>query len=39
MLGQVHPRHFDVAEPNGLGRAVAGDRQDIEASTTVSAGR
>src|SRR5215467_14580938 len=39
MLGQLHPRHFDVAEPNGLGRAVAEIVKDIEASTSVSAGR
>lgn len=39
MLGQLHPRHFDVAEPNGLGRAVAEIVKDIEASTTVSAGQ
>jgi len=39
MLGPLHPRHFDVAEPIGLGRAVAEIVKDIEASTTVSAGR
>jgi hypothetical protein len=39
MLGQLHPRHFDVAEPNGLRRAVAEIVKDIEASTTVSAAR
>jgi hypothetical protein len=39
MLGELHPRHFDVAEPNGLGRAVAEIVKDIEASTSVSAGR
>ena len=37
MLGQLHPRHFDVAEPNGLRRAVAEIVKDIEASITVSA--
>jgi hypothetical protein len=37
MLGHLHPRHFHVAEPNGLRRAVAEIVKDIEASTTVSA--
>jgi hypothetical protein len=39
MLGHLHPRHFDVAEPNGLRRAVAEIVKDIETSTTVSAAR
>ncbi len=39
MLGQLHPRHFDVAQPNGLRRAVAEIVKDIGASTTVSAAR
>ena len=39
MLGHLHPRHFDVAEPSGLRRAVAEIVKDIEISTTVSAAR
>lgn len=39
MLGQLHPRHFDVAEPKGLGRAVVEIVKEIEAATTVSASR
>jgi len=39
MLEHLHPRHFDVAEPNGLRRAVAEIVKDIEASTTGSAAR
>ena len=39
MLDHLQPRHFDMAEPNGLRRAVAEIIKEIEASTTVSAGR
>jgi hypothetical protein len=39
MLGPLHPRYFNVAEPNGLRRAVAEIVKDIEASTTVPPAR
>jgi len=39
MLGHLRPRHFDVAEPKGLRRAVAEIVKDIETLTSVSAAR
>ena len=39
MLGPLHPRYFNVAEPNGLRRAVAEIVKDIEASTTAPPAR
>lgn len=39
MLSPLHPRNFDVVEPNDFRRAVAEIVQDIETSTTVSAVR
>jgi hypothetical protein len=38
MLGQLHARHFELAEPNGLRRAAAEIVKNIEASTAVAAG-
>jgi len=39
MLEELHPRHFDVAEPTDLRHAVAEIVKEIEASTAASAGR